>query len=613
MTNTCGIRVLIAAAVVCAAVLLAPAPGRSQRGDRPRPISAARAQNIARRIELNATTLTIFDRQGKTVATIGPRALYSEMALSPDGKRLAAVKPDLENGTRDIWVLDVATGAGTRLTLSQRRESAAEPVWSADGAHVAFVGLRSGNFGIYRKASSGQGAEELLYESPGAPRLADWSMDGRFLSLFSSTPDGGVLSVLPLDGAERKPVEVYRTASGKQLSGGWFSPDSRFLTYVSDESGRNELYVRPRDRAAGAGPWRVSTQGVAGGSLWRGDGKELYYTAPDQGVMAVQVNISPAVSFGKPRLLFRPLPGKFQGFSISRDGARILMAGTPPSRMRQIKIFDRQGRVVKTVGEPGFYQNLSISPDGTRVAVSRTDLKTGNFDVWTFDLTTSKSYAVTSDAWEDFDPVWSPDGKQLAYVSSREQYDGIYRKTWDATSTEELLFRSSMPGGGIELTDWSPDGKLLTLDTGAISVVPLHAGEKALDRKPLDWLREEYDAHGGWFSPDMRYLAYLSNETSVDINELYIRPFDVSKPETSGPVRAVKLSDKGVLGGVSWRKDAQEITWVNRDMEVVAADVTTTPTLRVGPPKMLFKLPGLLAAGASRDGQRFVFLVPVMP
>jgi dipeptidyl aminopeptidase/acylaminoacyl peptidase len=255
-------------AAVCVALLLTPAPGRTQNGERPRPISAARAQNNARRFELNATTLTVFDRQGKAVATVGPRALYSDMALSPDGNRLAVVKPDLENRSSDIWILDVATGEGARLTFSQRRERATQPVWSPDGIHLAFVGLRSGNFGIYRKASNGQGAEELLYQSPGTPGLADWSMDGRFLSFFSSTPfgaadlSGGILSVLPLDGVDRKPVEVYRTPKGKTLSGGWFSPDSRFLTYVSNESGRNELYVRRRDAACPLKAPRAAASGA---------------------------------------------------------------------------------------------------------------------------------------------------------------------------------------------------------------------------------------------------------------------------------------------------------------------------------------------------------------
>jgi Tol biopolymer transport system component len=203
---------------------------------------------------------------------------------------------------------------------------------------------------------------------------------------------------------------------------------------------------------------------------------------------------------------------------------------------------------------------------------------------------------------------------QIVYVSSREQYDSIYRKVWDGRSKEELLFRPA-PGdaGGIELADWSPDGKFLTLDTGAISVVPIHAGEKALDRKALDWLREEYDAHGGLFSPDMRYLAYLSNEDDADVQELYVRSFDASKPGGPVPDPAVKVSNKGVLGGVYWRKDGKEITWVNRYMEVVAAEVSTTPTLQVGTPQVLFKLPGPVVSGGSRDGQRFLFLVPATP
>jgi Tol biopolymer transport system component len=124
-----------------------------------------------------------------------------------------------------------------------------------------------------------------------------------------------------------------------------------------------------------------------------------------------------------------------------------------------------------------------LSPDGTRISVNRTDPKTGNLDIWTFDIATGKAYAVTNDVWPDFSPIWSPDGKQVAYVSTREQYSGIYRKSWDGTGEEELLFRYT-PGAGVGFSDWSSDGKFLTFSTGVLLIVPLRENEKALDRRP---------------------------------------------------------------------------------------------------------------------------------
>ena len=142
-------------------------------------------------------------------------------------------------------------------------------------------------------------------------------------------------------------------------------------------------------------------------------------------------------------------------------------------------------------------------------------------------------------------------------------------------------------------------------------MVPLRAGEKALDRKALDWLRDEYDVFAGRFSPDMRYLAYASDEADVDINDVYVRPFDATKPEAPGPGPVVRVSQSGELGGIFWRQDGKEMYYFNRNLELVAVDVSTEPAFRVGASKVLFKAPRPMPGDITRDGQRIVFAVPV--
>jgi Tol biopolymer transport system component len=610
---------------VSTALILAQAPGPSQgpEDEKAKARAAAKAKQIAQIFELNARTLTLLDRDGKQVATVGERALYNTPVLSPDSKRIAVIKADLEKESQDLWVWDAATGNAVRITTSQSREGPSTPVWSPDGSQLAYVALRGGTYGLYRTPSNGQGAEELVYKLPGVATLTDWSMDGRFLSFFSSDLGGGFLYALPLDAAgERKPIEVLR--SQKQLQGSRLSPDSRFVAYVSNESGKNEVYVRPFNPGAGSGaspatpgPWKISDQGGQGMAFWRRDGKELYYLAADRGVMAVSVSTAPAFEFGKPKLLFRPpeaIPVTPGTASISRDGARVVMA-VPPPQLRQLTIFDRQGKVVKTVGEPGLYVQPHLSPDGTRVAVMRNDLKTGNQDIWTFDVATGKGYAVTDDVPPENAPIWSPDGKRVLYVSTRENYAGIYRKAWDGTGEEEFLFRYT-PGAGMVLTDASPDGRFLTFYTGVLVLVALD-GTDALARKPIDWLRDEYDDIGGRFSPDGRYLAYLANIEDPMALDIYVRPFDSSKPEAPGPGEAVQVSKNGVSAGmINWREDGKEMYFLTRDWEVMAVDVTTNPTFQAGTPHLLFKLPAPLAGNpsqwrnASRDGQHFVFAMP---
>jgi Tol biopolymer transport system component len=609
----------ITAVFLSAALLLAAAPGEAQLPKDP----AERAKVIAQIMQANARQLTLFDREGKEVGLIGPRDLYNQPVFSPDRTRVAVIKADLDKETNDLWVFDAATGKGIQITSSEAREGANSPAWSPDGSQVAYVALRAGHFGLYRKASSGDGPEELLYQSPGAPMtLTDWSQDGRFLTYFSTDLGGGALYALPLNATgERKPIEAFRSKS--QLQGPRLSPDGRFLSYVSNESGRNEVYVRPFDTAAAtgpapaAGPVQVSDQGGQGMAFWRRDGKELYYLGADRGVRAVEVGAATTTKFGRPALLFRlseATPVAPGTASISRDGERVVIA-VPPPQLRQLTVFDRAGKVVSTVGQPGLYVQPGLSPDGKRVVVMRNDPQTGNGDIWTFDLATGNGTPVTNDTPPDNAPIWSPDGKQVAYVSTREGYSGIYRKPSDGSGNEELLFRYT-PGAGMVLTDWSPDGKFMTFYTGALLLVPLRADQKPLDRKAIDWVREDYDVVQGRFSPDERFVAYLSNEADVERMQVYVRPFDASKPEAPGPGAAVQVSKNGALGMIFWRQDGKEMYFLSRDWEVMAVDVTTTPTFQAGTPRLLFKLPGPLPGNpaqwknVSRDGQQFIVAMP---
>src|SRR5688572_22308530 len=383
---------MITASVSVAAIfLLAPLAGFGQSdAEKAKARAAQRARGIALARANNAQILTLYDRQGKVVDIVEERDFYNQPTISPDKTRIAVIKNHPETETQDVWVMDVATGKGTRITnASQSRELSRAPVWSPDGKQLAYVSLRAGTEGLYRKASNGEGPEELLYKHAGfGMNLMAWSLDGRYLSYFTTDLTGGILYLLPLEGTgERKPTEAFRSTSTVQ--GARLSPDSRFLSYMSNQSGRSEMYVRPVDvsgkGAVSGGPWQISTEGGLGMGFWRQDGKEFYYLAADRGFMAVDVTLSPSFQFSKPRLLFR-LPQAMNvavgTVSVSRDGERFVVAAPALPRLQQITVFDREGKPLSKVGEPGSYAQPHLSPDGGRVVAMRNDPKTNQNDIW---------------------------------------------------------------------------------------------------------------------------------------------------------------------------------------------------------------------------------------
>ena len=621
--------VTITASAMLAVCLLAPAPGLGQSdAEKAKARAAQRARGIALARENNAQILTLYDRQGKVVDIVEERDFYNQPTISPDKTRIAVIKNHPETETQDAWVIDVASGKSTRITTaSQARELTRAPVWSPDGKQLAYVSLRAGTEGLYRKAANGEGPEELLYKHPGfGMNLMGWSLDGRYLSYFTTDLTGGILYLLSIEGTgERKPVEAFRSTSTVQ--GARVSPDSRFLSYMSNQSGRPEMYVRPIDPtgqgAVSGGPWQISTDGGLGMGFWRQDGKEFYYLAADRGFMAVDVNTTSTFEFGKPRLLFR-LPealGVSVGTSsVSRDGERFVVSAPAIPRLQQITVFDRQGKVLSRIGEPGSIGQANLSPDGARVVAMRNDSKTNQLDIWTYDVATGRGYQVTNDNEPQNAPIWSPDGKQVAYISTTPRgMPSIYRKAWDGSGNAEQLFTYT-PGAGMVLTDWSPDGKFMTFWTQILVVVPLE-GQNAAERKGIEWLREEYNVLHGRFSPDMRHIAYITDQEENGKLQLYVRPFDAAKPESPPPGAIVQVS-ADASGMIGWRQDGREMYFLqpdpkNTDIHVMAVDVTTTPAFKAGTPRLLFKLTGPIGGNslqwksASNDGQRFVFAVSV--
>ncbi len=270
---------------------------------------------------VSETTLEWWDRAGRPSGVLGDPALYRVARLSRDGRFAATQIMDVENGTQDLWIYEIERNIRTRFTFDPMADVA--PVWSPEGTSIYFASNRNSTFAVYEKPLSGVGEVSLVASFAGAAFPESSSPDGRYLSV---TVDGdktrGDLYLVDLENGNE--ATVFRQTEFNE-SGSAISPDGRWITYHSDESGDFEVFVTTFPVAGRK--WQVSANNGTYPE-WRADGREIIYSDFGGNLIAVQVDgRGDTFDVGAPETLF-VIEAPEQGgshFSVAADAQSFLV------------------------------------------------------------------------------------------------------------------------------------------------------------------------------------------------------------------------------------------------------------------------------------------------
>ncbi len=500
------------------------------------------------------------------------------LSVSPDGRRIAFVA--ISEGQRRVWVRALDALAAQALPGT---EGGASPFWSPDSRHIAF--FADGK--IKRIDSSGKSLQTIS-ELPGEiDTTGTWSRDGVILFSHQFAGRWGIYRV-PAQGGPPTAVE----AGDARVFSAWvhFLPDGEhYLVYRLNEqdpasSGIYVASLNSRDSTLVLATPTTRVEYAGGYLLYAREGSLLAQRFDERSMKTV----------GEPVTILSNFPyfdkTGWGEFSVSGTGVLAYLAEFPKNRLMWV---DRTGREIAAITAPGLYGAARLSPDRQKIALTTYDARGGSGDVWVHDLTRGTATRFVSGPADDAQPVWSPDGRQLAYFSCCEQTSTLYVKELSATGKG----RAPLGAGFQTPVDWSRDGRFILFmmrdPTTGLWVLPADAGGK-----PFLLTRATLNERSARFSPDGRWVAYVSTETGRD--EVYVLRFD--RPEEKWRISAA--------GGSSpvWRDDTKELFFSAPDGSVMGVTISPAQTFDYASPTRLFGSTTAVSdlVGVSADGQRFV-------
>ena len=311
---------------------------------------------------------------------------------------------------------------------------------------------------------------------------------------------------------------------------------------------------------------------------------------------------------GEPVLLADAVGGTTAGrpgFSSSNNGVLVYARGSAATAGRELFWVDRSGKRSGPVGPPVNATTLKLSPDGKRIAFSDTSTGTPGTDIWIHEFDRNLRTRLTTNAATDDNPIWSPDGSQLIFNSTRDGVSGLYEKPSNGANAERLVYKSE-PGADLSALDWSRDSRLVLFAKSArgqifrdLWVMPMTG-----DQKPYPYLVTPFDKSQASLSPNGRWAAYVSRESGM--YQVVVQPF----PDPSAGKWQISTD-----GGIRprWRADGEELYYEDRSNRIVSVSVTTNQKFEVGKSTPLLQTsltfpnpPITFPYDAAPDGLRFV-------
>ena len=519
---------------------------------------------------------------------------------SPDGRQIVfRAFPRGQGGvsgaamlwTRPLEALTARPLAGTEGVTSN------PPFWSPDGRFVAFFAD-----GELRRLDQGNGTVQTICTLPsGGLGSGDWSQDGTIV--FSTGGATGLIYTVPATGGEARQLMTLDPERGDgnhhlpQLL-----PEGRRFLFLVGGTQEDGLYLgsldAPDEQRQVAPGW-IRRVYAAGHLLFVRDGTLLAQPFDlEQGELSGEpVAIASSVAS------WNLFPG-MGWFAASPGGTLASFSGQGAGGQVQLAWVDRRGNQLGTVGAPGEYGQVALSPDERNVALEIVDAE-GQYDLWVMDVARGVTSRVTATAGSERDPVWSPDGRSLAFIARRDGAADLRRKGLRASEPETVL--TDTPEEDVP-ESWSRDGRTLLFvrrtleDEQSVWALPL-SGEGEAEAVLTTGFRVDEPQ----LSPDGRWLAYVSPESGRD--EVYVEPFRRDGDR-------VRVSLEGG-GQPKWRGDGQELFFTAENSQLMAVGVRASDDrIDVELPVELFAIRGLQGTGyddyaVSEDGQRFLVKVGI--